>query len=726
LSTIIKPLLALVISIILFAGFAWLADTELLEYVQTRLYNPSILNQYEKENTADAVIAENHIYDLQKRFAAALTDASVRSSFLYNQSADDIFERSRIFGILLETTSGLQSVQFIDSNGTRIHYSTLPRDIISQNINSTSYRNYNEDPLALPYDTVSVSSGGDGKFTMDEQTERLIFSFPFFDSIDVYRGTALFSVSIRALANRLAEEGRLKFNEDVTLIKEPAGLLLGSPVSSKTEIIEKVSAIWNKGILDRVVIDAEESGVKFSLISLKTQNGLFFGRLINDYLFSIPESMKLILKLSIFLTAFLLLYFIFNLKPNAVILVQNRIKRLRDSLFEHLYVNKTAQERSKWILELEQRRDEIRSELKRSLKLKPSLEKTIDGIINKSWDELMFVLKSGTVQYIPVDAQPHIAAPKAEALEDAEELEEVEALEDAEELEEVESLEDAEELEEVESLEDAEELEEIESLEDAEELEEVEALEDAEELEEIESLEDAEELEEVEALEDAEELEEVESLEDAEELEEVESLEDAEELEEETGQDTIPWQGFKVIDDDEDLFEEDEEDEETQKIIDGINVQSIDTEWEDIGEFEDILKKAISDETGGKTKQGSFAKQSSFERQGSLLKKAEKLAAKKKGLLARAEAKEKKQKKRGGLLALVEAKEKKPKKRGLLALAESKERKPKKKGLLALASSYEREETIEAEDEQDLFKDIDIVSPFSSMFSSLEKGENAN
>jgi len=141
LSIILKPLLALLISILLFAGLTFLADTELPEFIQTRFYNPSILNSYEKENIADAEIAENHIYDLQKRFSATLTDPSVRSSFLYNQSADDIFERSRIFGILMETSGGLQSVQFVDSNGLRIHYSTLPRDIISQNINSASYRN---------------------------------------------------------------------------------------------------------------------------------------------------------------------------------------------------------------------------------------------------------------------------------------------------------------------------------------------------------------------------------------------------------------------------------------------------------------------------------------------------------------------------------------------------------------------------------------------------------
>ena len=642
-ANILKPLLAFIISVLLFAGFAWLADTGLLEFVQTRFYNPSIYNSFEKDNAANAGIVENHIYDLQKRFAAVLTDPPVRRSFLYNQSADDIFERSRIFGILTETTGGLQSVQFVDSNGLRIHYSTLPRDIISQNINSTSYRNYNEDPLALPYDAVSVPSGGSEKFTMDEQTERMIFSFPFFDSTDVYRGTALFTISVRALADRLVEEGRLKFNEDVSFINEPAGILLGSPVSSKAEIRERVTAIWNRGELNRITIDAEESGAKFSLISFKTQKGLFFGRLINDHLFTIPESMKLIFLLSVFLTFFLSLFFLFNIKPNAVVLVQNRIKRLRESLFEHLYVNKSAQERTKWILELEQRRDEIRSELKRNLKLKPKLDKTINGIINKSWDELLSVLNSGVIQYVPVDAA---------------EAEQIQTLKTKK----------------------------AESLDDAG------AILQIADLEEVESLEEVEPLEEVEALEEVESLEEVEALEEIETLEEIEALEEAGAL--------------------------------TETALQAAAPEKAKPKWKDLGEFEELLRKATSDETPEKR---SNAKQSGIAKHGSLLLKAEKLAAKKRtGLLARAEAKERK---KTGLLARAEAKERKPKKTGLLArviaLQERLAERKAAKGLLAAVSNFERDEIIETEadehEQEHEVGEIAVVSPFSSMFASLRK-----
>ena len=236
-SAYLKPVVVFFLSILIFTGFSFLANKELLNIIQTRFYNPSVLNSYIRENSKDAELIQGYIFELQNKFAATLNEPAVQSSFLYNQSPDDIYERSRIFGILLESTAGLQSVQFVDSNGIRLHYSTSARDIISQSANSTAYRNYTDDPLALPYDRVSVSANSSAKFSMDEQSDRIIFSFPFNDSMDVYRGTALYTVSVKALAEKLIAEGRLKVNENVFVTGIPPGILLGSPDSSKADIL---------------------------------------------------------------------------------------------------------------------------------------------------------------------------------------------------------------------------------------------------------------------------------------------------------------------------------------------------------------------------------------------------------------------------------------------------------------------------------------------------------
>jgi len=635
---ILKPVFALIISILIFAGYNYLADEQLLNFIQTRFYNPAAVQSYVKENNIDADLIQNHIIELQEKFSGTLQEHAVRSSFLHNQSAEDIYERSRVFGILLESVSGLQSVQFIDNNGVRIHYSTSVRDILSQNRDSTSYRNYNEDLLALPYEIVSVPDGSGAKYTMDERGGRIIFSFPFYDSMDVYRGTAVYNMSVRALAERLVAQGRLKVSEDVSVIGDPPGILLAVPETSKADIHQKAAEIWKENydersqlsqlpqltqLKQRVVMDSEDSDVHYSLISSRTSQGIFLGRLINDYLFSISEPMKLILKLSMFLTFFLTLFFLFNFKPNPATVVRNRLRRLRDSLFEQLYGSKSAQERLKWILELEQRRDEIRKELKRGMKLKSRTETSIDGIINKSWDEMLAIVKAGnqttTIVYQKTEAP---------AAQEAEDLEEI--------------------------------LEEAEPVTEAEGLEEVDEIGSAEEIGEAEELAEIEEIDEIDEIEEIGEVEEIGKADDLEEIGEAEELDEIEE----------------------------------------INIIDV------------ALREAL--EPAKPQGRGLLGLASLFEN-----KKAAASSFKGKGLLAAASMK----KPRKGLLELASSMEPAPEHKGLLAHAEEKAAavKPSEsKNILAYAEETDHEYPVMDHETEELLTNFDIVSPFSSMFTSLD------
>ena len=520
----LKPVLALAVSCLIYAGYHYLADAQLLSFIQMRFYNPSIYNSYVKENNTDASLVQNHIYELQDRFSSYLNMEVVRRSFFYNQSADDIFQRSRFFGLLLETTGGLQSVQFVDSNGLRLHYSTSTRDLLSQSADSTAYRNYNEDSQALPFDIVSVPAGGAPKYIMDEKSGRVIFSYPFYDSMDVYRGTALFYVSINSLAEMLIAKNRINVSDIVSVINDPPGLLFGTPETSKTVLLNRVSGLWKTGIQGRIILDAFDSEASFSLIYTRTGNGMFFGRLVNNAQFLVSDSMAHVFNLSMFLTFYLVVFFFFNLKPNPIALVRNRIKRLRENLFEQLYINKTPPERAKWILELEQRREEIRGELKYNLKLKGRMETRVDGIINSSWDELLTVIKSGSGQDIAsVPAQARSAeTADVEEITEAEEVEEVEALSEAEEIDEIEETEALGEVEEIDEIEEAESLGEAEEIDEIEEIAEIEEAEEAAEADEYDEAEELEEIDEAEEINEeyaAAEPVEIDELEDIEEIE---------------------------------------------------------------------------------------------------------------------------------------------------------------------------------------------------------------
>ena len=541
-----KAALSLLISVLLFGAFTALTYTGLFDLIETRFYNPSITNSLTRDISRNAEAIDNFLIQLQTRFSGTLKDSAVRHSFLPDQNAEDIYERSRIYGLLMESIDGLQGIRFIDSGGARIHYSTYGNDVLLQDRSSVSYRNYSE--TEYPYEKIAVNDGGAPKYILDEKMDRILFSIPFNDSFEVYRGTALFSLSVRAVSDWLINEGRIKAGQDISIISNPPGFLSGMSTLTEKAVSSEVSTIWNEGGTKLTRLTSPDSNMSLALISVKTTQGFYVGRLINEEVFSFPQTMKIILLASFFITVYLTIFLIFNIRQDSVTIVQNRLKQLQISLIEQYYERKSDVDWSRWSRELEQRREEISKQLKRGIKTASGGKKgDIDTLVDKSWDELLTVIGGrkdssideeklqvilnrilaalpGNVAPIQISNQPSSVMPSTTqdgAVEEAEPLDELEEIEEAVEAAE-ELTEEAEPLDELEEIEEAVEAAE-ELTEEAEPLDELEEIEEAaEELtEEAEPLDELEEIEE--AVEAAEEL-----TEEAEPLDELEEIEDSE------------------------------------------------------------------------------------------------------------------------------------------------------------------------------------------------------
>ena len=555
-----KAALSLLVSVILFGVFTALSFTGLFDLIEARFYNPSITSILTRDISNNSIIIDRYFNDLQAQFQATLNESAIKRSFLPNQSAEDIYERSRIYGLLIESTGGLQWIRFVDSGGSRLHYSTYNPDILYQDRLSVSYRNYNED--GFPYESVASYDGVNPRLIFDENSDRILFSFPFYDSFEVFRGTALFSLSVRGVSDMLISSGRIKAGQDISIISDPPGLLSGMGTSTEKAAAPLVANIWKEGGIKVARLESPDSGLILALISEKTDR-FFVGRLVDEQIFSFPQAMKIILLASFFLTIYLTIFLVLNIRQDSVTIVQNRLKQLQISLIEQYYDRKGDIDWNRWRVELEQRRDEIRIHLKKGIKAASGGEKDdIDLLIDKSWDELLAVIggrkdssideeklevilnrilaalpaagtKGAVSARIAQTTQPAgiTAAPSSseEAVEDLEEISEAEAVEDLEEIAEAEAVEDLEEIAEAEAVEDLEEVAEAEAVEDLEEVAVAEAVEDLEEIAEAEAVEDLEEVAVAEAVED---LEEVAVAEAVEELEEIAVAEAVEELEE--------------------------------------------------------------------------------------------------------------------------------------------------------------------------------------------------
>ncbi|MDR1863784.1 MAG: cache domain-containing protein [Treponema sp.] len=387
--------MSLLIAVVFFAGFTVLAFTGLFDLVESRFYSPSVLSALTREVNADAQAVDKFITELENRFSVTLQADSVKRSFLPNQSAEDIFERSRIYGMLLESLGGFQGVRFIDNGGTRIHFSTYPGDILRQDSLSAAYRGYEDSNF--PYNLIAASDLAGLKLIFDEKGGRILFSFPFYDSFDVFHGTALFSLSIRAMADRLLSERRIMIGETISVLSEPQGIVLGVPPLSENTLIPGIASVWNEGILPLTRMDSV-SGSSLALLSVQTFHGFFLGSLINENRFVFPRAMKIILLCAFFLTVYLTIFLFFNLRQDSFTIVQNRLKQLQISLIEQFYDRKNDMDWGRWSRELEQRREEIRRELRQGIKTGSKSKAgtgekdDIDVLIDKSWDELLAVI----------------------------------------------------------------------------------------------------------------------------------------------------------------------------------------------------------------------------------------------------------------------------------------------------------------------------------------------
>ena len=298
--------------------------------------------------------------------------------------------------------------------------------------------------------------------------------------------------------------------------------------------------------------------------------------------FKVSDTLRILLLSLVFLTLFLSVFLILNLKRDDMVVIKDRIRRFQNAFIKAF---KKQQKSKKVLADIKKRKDEFEQEIKKSLgRRAKKYSQQVEELLEQSWTEILAatgteeraetqnstqnakidskelknvleeILTSGKlnikVESAPVAQQKKPELPEVEKVKDAEpeeELEEIEDAEPAEELEEVADAEPADDLEEVEEAEPADELEEVDDAEPADELEEVADAEPAEELEEVADVEPADELEEVEDAEPAEELEEIDDAEPADELEEVEEAEPAEELED--AEDAEPVEELEEADD---------------------------------------------------------------------------------------------------------------------------------------------------------------------------------
>jgi len=565
-----KVALSLLLSILLFSGLAAAAYAGFFNILETRFYQPAVIASMEEQLEATADALKTWHSKNMETFAQFVGAEPVQRSLLPNQSAQDIFDRSNLAGTLLADMPALTGIRIIDAGDTaiapendrgtrRIHFSTFREDILKKEDLQIAYENYGKNEADLPFNIVSVPDGSPPKLIIDRDRDLFQYCFPFYDAFSSWRGTAVFYVSARAAAQYLIGENLFRISDSLVLLGDStytvSGIVTGMPRAGQQILGEAVIERWQRKdfTTDRIV-STDDSG--WVLLSRETGDYGFIGQLVQEKVFTFPQSVRILFLAISFLTLFLVIFLLFNLKQDEMMLIRNRIRRFHAHLLNELIDRNEEVHWDEIQKNLANRKNDIASEIKKSFgrRMNRKHGSEIDALLDKSWDEILSalgqqesrkagvtstdelrdmleqVLQNNSISLNLTGAAPVPKTPKRPAIENR--TEKPAEAENAEELDEMEGL------DEVESLEDAETVEaldEVESLEDAETVE---------ELDEVESLEDAETMEELDEVEEAETADEVESLEDA---ETVEELDEVEESEAETYEPDLPGE-FEAVD----------------------------------------------------------------------------------------------------------------------------------------------------------------------------------
>lgn len=497
-----KASLSLLCAVGVTSLFAVAAYLHFFSLFEIRFYQPVMMRSAEEQTERLALLLETYTDTLAARFASFLQEPDVLSVFDREQSSAAIDGRDRLVQALLAQTNRLAGVRIVSENGRHVHFSSLADDVLSRADNFIAYKNYTE--LDGPsFSSVAVRRGEAMHITADTQRDMLIFAFPVYDSMEVFRGTALFLVESAGFYEYAVQERALNISDDLqlaALANDSGGVRFGFLLGLPLENSGFVTAGMTRQVLPQAAgtIRIEDpQGRRWLLFSYAAGSGCI-ERVYPESMFRLPSALQVILLLCVCLTSFLLFFLIFSAKRDALLEARSRIKRLELSLLTECVLR---QEYADWRAvcgRLSDRRSEILSRLHKSCgRLTKEERRLVDELFDKSWEEIIAVLTAHERVCVPASApqecieraavpvQAAAAMPQSAACPAADDIEELEAADEddaAEPLEELEAADGAESPEDIAELEPADEpaeAEPAEELDAAEPLEELEAADDA-------------------------------------------------------------------------------------------------------------------------------------------------------------------------------------------------------------------------------------------------------
>ena len=391
-----KFALSLLISVVLFALFSIAAFSGLFSVIEARFYQPKIMSE-KKQRLESVLSAETEYFDaLSKRFLDFSSSDAVRSA-LSSSSTSFIETREQLREQLFSGTSCLRGIRIIDKNGVNIHYSTYDSDILSKKAESKILKKYTEiDEVSFSYVNTDSKSG---RIFFDEKNMRITFSVPIF--YDGVGAVCVFYTEPGDFNSFLYSKNLIDITGYGILLADSTGLggfVFGLPNVARGDLRKKILDHWkNRGHISEqhlVAVSQDdmekiEPKIFFSLKNPDERLG-FVAWIYDEDVFVFSDSVKILLLVLVFLTWFLLVYLVFSLKHDDMVVIKDRIKRFQVAFITE-YVDRAQS--GNLPEDFSDRKELLAKEIKKSLgKRGLKYSKEVDELLDHSWLEILSAL----------------------------------------------------------------------------------------------------------------------------------------------------------------------------------------------------------------------------------------------------------------------------------------------------------------------------------------------
>ena len=468
-----KIALSLLISVLIFAGCVFLSIAGGFKLIEVQFYQPRVIaNANDRLSSIEKAYGE-YSSNLDNEFRKFLSEKSVKTFIERAPEKEAMNERGKLSALLYQKISGLNGMRLIENDGIHIHFSTFGEDTLTETSSLISYKNYT-DANKIPFTLLEASDGEkQTKIYFDSIKNELVFSYPFYDNYTAYRGTFIFYVLGDDFTQYLIDRELVSLNARGTVCS-PNGFVFNLPITGRELLMKEIEQRWSRKIQN--VEQLVQSDTKSENIFIITQGNdrIKIGEIRTQDAFEFSDIEKLLLLICLFITLYLIIFLLFNIRHDDMVIVCRRLRKFQYELLKEYIDRKDSMDWKTLSKEIAHRKNDVNSEIKKSLGRRGKKHsKEVDELLEDLWTDVMSAMGGNVSVVRQVVSSNPIAVASTEKTAAADNIKELEEVSDADEVEELEEIPDADEVEELEEIPDADEVEELEEIPDADEVEEI-------------------------------------------------------------------------------------------------------------------------------------------------------------------------------------------------------------------------------------------------------------